>query len=212
MQIKNILFTLMAITATVVGLYPLVFLLIDQPFELLGSKEGALLADILWNVCLYIHIVFGGIALMTGWVQFSRKLRSSYLHIHRLLGKVYVGSVLLSALGGIYIGLFAEGGLVPSIGFVSLGIIWFYTTLRAFLDAKAKNIAEHRNMMIYSYAACLTAVTLRAWLPLLIFVFQDFVVAYTIVAWWGWIPNLLVAHFVIIKKEWRYSHFKSQNQ
>jgi dolichyl-phosphate-mannose--protein O-mannosyl transferase len=54
-------------------------------------------------------------------------------------------------------------------------------------------------MMIYSYAACFAAVTLRIWLPLLIMIFGDFIIAYTIVAWMCWIPNLIVARLITRK-------------
>lgn len=53
--------------------------------------------------------------------------------------------------------------------------------------------------MIYSYAACFAAVTLRIWLPVLIVIIGHYGTAYLMVAWLSWIPNLLVAHFIIIK-------------
>ena len=49
-------------------------------------------------------------------------------------------------------------------------------------------------MMIYSYAACFAAVTLRIWLHLLTALFGGFITAYTIVAWLSWVPNLIVAN------------------
>lgn len=52
--------------------------------------------------------------------------------------------------------------------------------------------------MIYSYAACFAAVTLRIWLPLLTAAFLgDFIKAYTIVAWLCWVPNIIVAYFIV---------------
>ena len=54
--------------------------------------------------------------------------------------------------------------------------------------------------MIYSYAACFAAVTLRIWLPLLIVSLGDFITAYRIVAWLCWVPNLMVAYFLVDKR------------
>jgi hypothetical protein len=54
-------------------------------------------------------------------------------------------------------------------------------------------------MMIYSYAACFAAVTLRLWLPLLVIGFGDFIKAYTVVAWLCWVPNILVAYLIVRK-------------
>ncbi len=54
-------------------------------------------------------------------------------------------------------------------------------------------------MMTYSYAACLAAVTLRLWLPILVPVLGNFVDAYVIVAWLSWVPNLMVAYLIVRK-------------
>ena len=59
-----------------------------------------------------------------------------------------------------------------------------------------KDITTHQKMMTYSYAACLAAVTLRIYLPLLSFAFGDFIKAYLLVAWLSWVPNLIVAFYI----------------
>ena len=197
MNIKKVSFFIFAFLAIGVGIYPLFFLASNNHFDLLDSKSQELLSNAFWNVCFYTHISLGGVALLVGWSQFSKKFRQKNIQLHRLIGKIYVISVLLSAPGGIYIGYHATGGVIPAIGFISLGIIWFYTTLKAFLEIKTGRIEEHKKMMIYSYAVCFAAVTLRIMLPLLQMVFNDFITAYQIVAWLCWVPNLLVAHFII---------------
>lgn len=197
MNIKKVSFFLFAFLAIGVGLYPLSYLVFGNN---LNSKSQELLASVFWNICFYTHISLGGIALLVGWSQFSEKFRRKNLRLHRIIGKIYVVSVLLSALCGIYIGFFATGGIIPAVGFITLGIIWFYTTLKAFLEIKEGRVWEHEKMMIYSYAACFAAVSLRLFLPLLIVIFNDFITAYQLVAWLCWIPNLLVAHFIILKK------------
>ena len=86
---------------------------------------------------------------------------------------------------------------MASLGFICLAVIWFYTTLKAYLNIRNKQVKQHQKMMIYSYAACFAAVTLRIWLPLLTAVLGDFVTAYIIVAWLCWIPNLIVASQIV---------------
>ena len=54
--------------------------------------------------------------------------------------------------------------------------------------------------MIYSYAACFGAVTLRIWLPLLILLLGSFEPAYRIVAWLAWVPNLIFAYYWVKRK------------
>lgn len=194
---KQSLWILFALLAISIGLYPAIYFLTDREFGLLSSKDDELLTNVFWNAGFYTHITLGGVALLIGWSQFNTKWRDARLSMHRNIGKVYVGSALLSALAAIYISFYATGGLIASLGFFSLGCIWFLTTLRAFLSIKKGSITEHQTMMIYSYAACFAAVTLRIWLPLLIMGYQDFVPAYRVVAWLCWVPNLIVAWLIV---------------
>ena len=121
--------------------------------------------------------------------------------LHRNVGKVYIIAACLSALAAVYIALYANGGIIASLGFISLGVIWFYTTLRAYFAIRNLQIIEHQKMMTYSYAACFAAVTLRIYLPLLTMLFNDFIKAYLIVAWLCWIPNMIVAYFLTRRLE-----------
>jgi uncharacterized membrane protein len=188
-----------ALFAIIIGLYPGLYFIKERTFGLLSSKPNELLTNALWNTAFYTHIIFGGIALLIGWLQFNTKLRLRNLSMHRTIGKIYIISVLISSIASVGIGFFATGGFVTSAGFICLGIIWFTTTLLAYLKIRNNQIEQHRRLMIYSYAACFAAVTLRIWLPLLIMVFGDFIVAYSIVAWLCWVPNLFVANLIVRK-------------
>ncbi len=189
----------MAILAITVGLYPTIYFIINRKFGLLQTKSDALLNNLFWNIEFYTHIILGGVALLIGWIQFIKKYREKNLNVHRILGKVYLITSLLSAVAGIYIALFATGGFISSLGFMCLGIIWFYSTSKAFIEIKKGRIEQHRKMMIYSYAACFSAVTLRVYLPLLIMFFHDFNKAYVIVSWLCWVPNIVVAYLITTK-------------
>jgi len=189
-----------AFLAIGVGLYPLLYFFVDRQFGLLASKSSELLADIFWNMGFYGHILLGGLALMVGWVQFSEKIRNANLKRHRTIGKIYVIAVLISGTCGVFIAFNATGGLITTIGFISLGLVWLYTTLKAYFAVRKGDIELHKGLMVYSYAACFAAVTLRIWLPLLTVAFQDFTIAYRIVAWFCWVPNMIFAYFWIRRK------------
>lgn len=200
---KKLLWILFATMAIIIGLYPTLYFFLDKKFGLLSTKDNELFNNTFWNLAFYIHIVLGGLALLIGWTQFSAKIRAKKLNLHRQIGKIYVISSLLSSLTSVYIAFYATGGLITSLGFFCLGIIWFYTTLIAYLHIKKGSIANHEKMMIYSYASCFAAVTLRIWLPLLVILFNDFTTAYGIVAWLCWIPNLLIALLIVKRIEKR---------
>ncbi len=193
---KKVVWILFATLAVVIGFYPGVYLFLDRRFGLLSTKSDAILSDLFWNLAFYTHIALAGLAILIGWIQFSSSFRVKNLSLHRLIGKVYIGSALLSSIAGIYIGFFATGGIVSATGFIILGVIWFYTTLKAYLNIRQKNVVAHQKMMIYSYAACFAGAALRIWLPILIAFFGDFIIAYRIVAWLCWVPNLMVANIL----------------
>ncbi|WP_299051140.1 DUF2306 domain-containing protein [uncultured Polaribacter sp.] len=197
MLTRKISYYILAICCISVGLYPAIYFVIGRKFGLLRSKSVALLADTLWNTMFYTHIILGGIALLIGWLQFNKKLRLKNLKLHRKIGKVYVISVLLSAISGFYIGLHATGGLSSKLGFTAMAVFWFFSTLFGFTVIKNGNVIKHQKLMIYSYAACFSAVTLRIWLPILSNILGGFLPAYRIVAWLSWVPNIIVAYFII---------------
>lgn len=179
-----------------IGLYPLAYIVGDMSAGLLSTKPTELLSNHWWNAGFYGHIVPGGIALFVGWLQFNKRLRQTKPELHRAIGKLYVAAVCISSLCGIGIGFFATGGLISSVGFIGLGGTWFSTTALAYAAIRRGNTAIHKKWMIYSYAACFAAVTLRIWLPLLSLATRDFTSAYQIVAWLCWAPNIAVAFLI----------------
>ncbi len=140
--------------AIVIGFYPVLYLIGPSDMGLLASKSEVLLQDTKWNIAFYGHICFGGIALLTGWTQFSRELRRRYLPLHRRLGRAYVISALTSGACGIYLSFFATGGWITGLGFFLLGVFWIFFTFRAYMAARAIDLTKHEGYMIYSFAAC----------------------------------------------------------
>jgi uncharacterized membrane protein len=181
-----------------IGLYPLFYFLFDMSNGLMNTKSAQLLGNRLWQVGFYTHITFGGLALLSGCTQFLPGLRQKRLSLHRSLGKVYVAAVMLSGTAGFGIAFAASAGVIAQMGFAALGFLWLYTTAKAFLAIKKRDITEHQNWMTRSYALCFGAVTLRLWMPLFLGALgMSFNIAYPIIAWLSWVPNLLVAEWII---------------
>jgi Predicted membrane protein (DUF2306) len=195
---RSVSWIIFAFFAISIGLYPIIYLLINANFGLLDSKPVELLESSLWNWAFYQHIFLGGIALLSGWSQFSTRFRTRNLSIHRLLGKIYVGTCILSGSAGLYLAFYATGGWVASLGFGGLALSWLFTTSNAFLSIRNKQIEKHQLWMIRSYALTFAAVTLRIYLPLSQIVQLDFIDAYRGIAWLCWVPNLLVAEWIIM--------------
>ena len=198
---RTLLWIVFALLCLSIGAYPLVYLLANETIGLLRTKSESLLYDAWWRLGFRAHIVCGGVALSVGWAQFVTSWRTRAPYVHRLLGTLYVIAVGVSGAAAVAIAPFSSTGWVAGVGFGSLGVVWLYFTGRAYLSIRQRNVKQHERQMIYSYSACLSAVTLRLWLPLLLVVFQlDFTVAYPIVAWLAWVPNLVVARVVASKR------------
>lgn len=169
-----------------VGVYPAFYFLLDMSGGLLSSKPAEVLESSFWRTAFYAHISFGGMALLTGWSQFSRKFRSKHLSFHKMLGKVYLISVMISGFCGLFIAFFATGGIASVLGFGGLALAWLLTSSAAYRQIRMRNIDAHQQWMIRSYAMTFAAVTLRIWLPLFQIAGIDFMIAYPIIAWLCW--------------------------
>lgn len=158
----------------------------------------------LWYIILYIHIATSIIAICTGWLQFLSKLRAKSYRTHRLVGKIYSYNVLLGGLSGLYLSFYATGGWVSSVGFFLLSITWLYTLVRGIRAITVKkDRLEHQRWMTRNYALTFAAVTLRIYLPIsmMIFGFESFNDYYRAIAWLCWIPNLIVADWLLYRSK-----------
>ncbi|QOS81913.1 DUF2306 domain-containing protein [Paenibacillus sp. JNUCC31] len=156
-----------------------------------------------WIYVLYIHIVTAIFALIIGPFQLFIKPMNDRKRWHRLLGYGYVLSITVSGIVSVYLSLFATGGWIAGLGFMSLDVLWVATTLIATRKIMAKDIQAHKAWMLRSYALTFAAVTLRIWLAPLNLLFGDFEAAFRVVAWVCWIPNLLVIEAVISRMRLR---------
>ena len=195
---RNTGLILMAIFGIAIGLYPVLYFVVDLSGGLIATKPEFVRESLVWSIAFYQHIIFGGLALLTGWSQFFRNIRRQHLSLHRTLGKIYVVVCLVSGIAGAYLAVFATGGIIASLGFGGLAIGWLYTTSRAYLAIRVRRIEAHRAWMIRSYALAFAAVMLRLWMPLFTGLLGlEFWSVYVFVAWFCWLPNLVVAELLI---------------
>lgn len=145
---------------------------------------------------ILVHIGGMMVAAAMGPFQFIRSFRNSHRNIHRIMGRIYLGGAFVGGLGGLYMAQYSAAGVVSDVGFALLAIFLLFTSAMAFLSIKRGEVQVHREWMTRSFALVLGAVTLRIYLPFLEAGFgeQD---GYAIVAWVSWVPNLLVAEWLI---------------
>jgi len=150
------------------------------------------------RIGIYAHVFAALFALVLGPFQFSARLRAARPALHRWMGRLYLGiGVLVGGLAGLYMASFAFGGPVARLGFGLLALGWLYTGLRAYLAIRARQVMEHRRWMVRNFALTFAAVTLRLWLPASFVAGLPFEQSYAVIAWLCWVPNLLVAEWML---------------
>jgi uncharacterized membrane protein len=145
------------------------------------------------------HLAGGLTALALGPWQLNGRFRRRHLRLHRWMGRTYVTAVLLGGLGALGLARVSEEGFVTHVGFGLLAVLWLIATLMAYLRIRARDQVAHRQWMIRSYALTLAAVTLRVYLPLSLAIGMSFTDAYQAVSWFCWVPNLVVAEWMILQ-------------
>ncbi|HLF79539.1 MAG TPA: DUF2306 domain-containing protein [Dehalococcoidia bacterium] len=147
-------------------------------------------------VGLMLHISGMVLALALGPFQFLRSFRAKHLRLHRTTGKVYLVGATIGALGGLYMSFYSVAEVASGLGFGLLAIAVLIATTRAYLLIREGRVEEHREWMTRSFALILAAVTLRIYVPLLEIGLSEYD-AFAVVAWLCWIPNLVVAQWLI---------------
>jgi len=149
----------------------------------------------------YTHVYTSIFVLLFGFLAILKK-DFGIKSFHKNLGKLYIFLILmLAAPSGIYMGIFANGGIFSKISFVILGCLWWFSTYKAYQLARQKNFMQHKQWMWRSFALTLSAITLRMWKVIIVYFFHPNPMdVYQIIAWLGWIPNLLLIEYLITKK------------
>jgi uncharacterized membrane protein len=161
----------------------------------------------LWRAAFYTHVFSSVLALAAGLTQFSEHVLKNHRRLHRVVGWIYAVDILIINFPAALIMAYYANGLLPSkIAFTILDCLWFWFTYKAVIAARHRKIDEHKRFMIRSYALTFSAITLRSWKIILASTLHpDPLTLYIIDAWMGFVPNLLLAEWLIyIRKKNNY--------
>jgi uncharacterized membrane protein len=107
------------------------------------------------------HGVPGALALFLAPFQFSNRLRSRFLQLHRILGRIYVGCVFIAAPVAVKISTVL---VIPTLAMASIiqAFGWMATTATALYCIRTGRIQQHREWMMRSYPFAMVFVVVRA--------------------------------------------------
>ena len=103
------------------------------------------------------HALAGMFALLIGPVLFSSRTRQHHLQLHRVLGRIYVISVFIGAATGVALAAGRPG--LP--GTIVQATAWVVCTTAALITARNRQIIQHRQWMVRSYAVTFTFISSR---------------------------------------------------
>lgn len=173
------------------------YLLVDE--ELMFQEQ---LAVYLANLTPIVgHVAGGAVALLLGPTQFVPALRRrGRAGFHRWAGRAYMVSIAVGGVFGLWMAFLAFGGIVARLGFGALSVAWLTTGYVAYRHIRAGERSAHRRWMVRNYALTFAAVTLRLWIGVSMGLGMELEIAYPVIAWLAWVPNLLLVEWLL---RWR---------
>ncbi len=139
---KHILFALLGLTI-LVTLFTRDLSLLD-PSSPLRQRYARI------PLLILLHGVPGTLALLLGIFQFSSRLRSRYLGVHRWMGRIYVGATFIAAPVAIPVAILLGDGSLISASIVQ-AVGWLFCTAVALYCVRHGNIQQHRLWMARGY-------------------------------------------------------------
>src|SRR5262245_21739262 len=152
----------------------------------------------------YVHIVFGGAALLLSPVQLSAWVRARARRLHRVVGRIVLSTILVSGVAGAVLSTVNAAGPIGVAGFGLLAVAWVTFAVAAWRAIRRRDVDAHRRWSVRAFAMTYAAVMLRLWLIVMIagqaalagtpddVAFDR---AYHVVPFLCWVPNLLVAQW-----------------
>jgi uncharacterized membrane protein len=110
------------------------------------------------------HGLAGACALLLAPMQFSDRLRCRFTKLHRVVGRIYVGGVLIAAPMGFYVQFFQERtGTTRSFSLAAAtqATSWMLTTLIALYFILQGKTEAHRRWMTRSFSVALIFLEVR---------------------------------------------------
>jgi len=169
--------------------------------KLLAVKDSFNADRALWFFMLRAPIVLAVVSLVTGPIGTIRKVRQHSPAWHRWSGRIYVVSILLNFVPGLYVSWFAAGSLTVA-GFLVLNILWLATTWLGYVHIRRKDVVRHSQWMTRSFFLTFANLTIHLLLPVgQHAIGLSYVDSYALAVWGSMLLNGGLAE-IAIRKKW----------
>ncbi|HVK14492.1 MAG TPA: DUF2306 domain-containing protein [Gemmataceae bacterium] len=190
---------ILRVLATILANYPDYF---PPDFDslFLQGREATFVGA--YRPAFYVHIFSGPVVLLNGLVLLSDTVRRRFGRLHRVLGRVQVGVLVLLVLpSAVVMARHTFGGWAAGLSFLLLSAATAGCAVVGVVHARRRRFDRHRRWMLRSYVLICSAVALR-----LISGAANLVgvpspeAAYAVAAWASWLVPL--AAFEVLER-WR---------
>lgn len=151
-------------------------------------------------VPLYTHILGASLAPVLGVPQLSKAVRKASPLAHRVMGRVYVASVVVGGATGLYLAGSAFAGSAAKVSFGALAVVWLGTTAMGMRSAFKGDFRSHREWMTRSFALTMSALTLRLYFLAGVKMGYPFADVYDATTWMSWVVNLLAVEWIVLPR------------
>lgn len=150
-----------------------------------------------YQFAFYMHIAAGPSTLLFGLLLTNKTLRDRYRTLHRVLGRIQCGCILLLLLpSGLWMAFYAETGAVAGTGFGTLAVVTAICTIMGLRSAVNKKMVQHRTWMCRCFVLLCSAVVQRMMGGLGTVLEIQSPWAYPVISWASWLGPLLVFEFI----------------
>lgn len=109
-----------------------------------------------------LHVVPAALFALLAPLQFSRRIRTRHIRVHRWSGRVLVAIALPIGITGLIFGLFMPfAGLLEASGVAVFGAFFLFALVRAVVAIRHKDVANHREWMIRMFSIAIGVSTVR---------------------------------------------------
>jgi uncharacterized membrane protein len=142
-----------------------------------------------------VHVVTGFVFMALGPIQFWPAVRNRWIGYHRVAGRVWMIASLVGGISALtlvpMLPLF--GNFSSQVAVTGAGSVFLVCLVQGYRRIRQRQIDEHREWMIRTFAIGLGISTFRVLLPMMMALGITFPEAWDTVAWLGFLINAIVA-------------------
>ncbi|MGI8741139.1 MAG: DUF2306 domain-containing protein [Bryobacteraceae bacterium] len=109
-----------------------------------------------------VHIIPGFFFMLLGPMQFVRRIRARMPAVHRWIGRIFLSLGLVIGITAFGLGFQTSiGGVNETVATTLFALLFLFSLCKAYIHARRREFAPHREWMIRAFAIGLAVATIR---------------------------------------------------